>query len=90
MSDHEFCQDRIESLGNQLEELEAENEQLRAEREEILKSFRLKVEECAETLKENERLRALLSYWLPDETMVPKGHEAAWDDAVKALRGGDE
>jgi hypothetical protein len=39
-------------------ELEAEVETLRAEREEILKSFRLKVEECAEALKKNERLRA--------------------------------
>ena len=31
-----------------------------------------------------------LKYWLPDETMIPRGHEGAWHRAVEALQEFDD
>ena len=70
-----------------IRELEKQVERLRAEREEILKSFRLKVEECAGALKENERLRAALQS-IASNTCCDGCQEAA-RVAAKALRGSD-
>lgn len=44
------------------------------------------VERRRDELKaENERLRIALRYWLPDETMIPKGHEVAWNEHVALI-----
>ena len=34
---------------------------------------------------ENARLRNALRYWLPDETMIPAGHEVAWNEHVALI-----
>lgn len=34
---------------------------------------------------ENERLKNALRYWLPDETMIPAGHEVAWNEHVALI-----
>jgi len=34
---------------------------------------------------EIERLRNALRYWLPDETMIPAGHEVAWNEHVALI-----
>jgi len=61
----ESMKEHREALSRAHDKIEAdyreENERLRAEREDILKSFRKKVEECAVTLKENERLKVSLN-----------------------------
>lgn len=32
-----------------------------------------------------ERLKTALRYWLPDETMIPEGHEVAWNEHVQLI-----
>lgn len=34
---------------------------------------------------EIERLKIALRYWLPDETMIPEGHEVAWNEHVQLI-----
>lgn len=34
---------------------------------------------------EIERLRTALRYWFPDETMIPEGHEVAWNEHVTLI-----
>lgn len=34
---------------------------------------------------ENDRLKNALRYWLPDETMIPPGHEVAWNEHVQLI-----
>lgn len=41
--------------------------------------------EIAAIKAECDALQAHLRYWLPDETMIPSGHEAAWEAARAAL-----
>lgn len=36
-------------------------------------------------LAQIERLRVALRYWLPDETMIPAGHEIAWNEHVELI-----
>lgn len=34
---------------------------------------------------EIRKLRNALRYWLPDEAMIPKGHEVAWNEHVELI-----
>ena len=34
---------------------------------------------------QRDALLEALRYWLPDETMIPAGHEAKWNEAVAAI-----
>lgn len=46
----------------------------------------------SELTRLRERLAAMakgLRYWMPDETMIPKGHETAWNRHVELLRSVD-
>lgn len=31
-------------------------------------------------------LLRVIRYWIPDETMIPKGHEAAWHEHMDSIR----
>lgn len=35
--------------------------------------------------EEIRKLRTALRYWLPDETMIPKGHESAWNEHAQLI-----
>ena len=35
---------------------------------------------------QRDALLEALRYWLPDETMIPAGHEAKWNEAVAAIK----
>ena len=43
------------------------------------------IESIRTKLKAIPNLIESLQYWLPDEDMIPKGHEEAWYKAVEVL-----
>lgn len=40
------------------------------------------------TARRIQELEYLLRYWLPDESMIPDGHDEAWDRSIKVLQEG--
>lgn len=51
----------------------------------VNRDFYVPLHEHRKLQQEAERLRIALRYWLPDETMIPAGHEIAWNEHVELI-----